>query len=123
MNTQSLIRAAREQAALSQHELAVRALTSQSAIARLESGHSSPTIDTLGRVLGAAGFALRLSLDPLPPRDPVVEAYKRDIDRSLLRENLNRSVDERLQGLSDLVEFDTALRTAVRERSGTPKER
>lgn len=117
------LRTAREQAGLSQHELAARAQTSQSAIARLEAGHSSPTIETLVRVLGAAGFALRLSIDPLPPHDPVVEAYKQDIDRSLLRENLNRSVEERLQGLSDLVQFDTALRTAVRERSGTPKER
>jgi hypothetical protein len=27
--------------------------------------------------------------------DPVIEAYKEDVDRTLLRENLKRSVEER----------------------------
>ena len=31
--------------------------------------------------------------------DPVVEAYKRDIDRTLLRQNLRRSVTERVENL------------------------
>lgn len=35
---------------------------------------------------------------PIEP-DPVVEAYKRDVDRSLLRQNLRRSVEERLEAL------------------------
>jgi hypothetical protein len=37
--------------------------------------------------------------DVLPPADlfdPVIEAYKKDIDRTLLIENLRRSVPERL---------------------------
>ena len=34
--------------------------------------------------------------------DPVVEAYKRDIDMTLLRENLRRSVDERVRNLMAL---------------------
>jgi hypothetical protein len=33
-----------------------------------------------------------VSLDP----DPVIEAYKRDVDRTLLRENLKLSPEERL---------------------------
>lgn len=37
-------------------------------------------------------------LSPLTP-DPVIEAYKRDIDRSLLRENLRLTVEERLRKL------------------------
>lgn len=31
--------------------------------------------------------------------DPVIEAYKRHVDRSLLRANLRRSVEERLANL------------------------
>jgi hypothetical protein len=40
----------------------------------------------------------------VPPddRDPVVEAYKRDIDRSLLRENLERTPTERVLALMEL---------------------
>jgi PHD/YefM family antitoxin component YafN of YafNO toxin-antitoxin module len=34
--------------------------------------------------------------------DPVIEAYKADVDRTLLRENLARSVDERLENLGAL---------------------
>ena len=33
------------------------------------------------------------------PNDPVVEAYKRDIDRTLLRQNLRRTVTERVENL------------------------
>ena len=40
--------------------------------------------------------------DPDPETDPVVEAYKRDIDRTLLRQNLRRSVTERVANLSAL---------------------
>ena len=29
-------------------------------------------------------------------RDPVIEAYKKDIDRTMLRENLKRTVQERV---------------------------
>jgi hypothetical protein len=33
--------------------------------------------------------------------DPVVEAYKKDVDRSLLRENLKLTVEQRLLKLQD----------------------
>ena len=36
---------------------------------------------------------------------PVVEAYKRDIDMTLLRENLRRSVDERVRNLMALLAY------------------
>jgi hypothetical protein len=53
---------------------------------------------------------------PLPfPPDPVIEAYKKDIDRSLLRENLKRSVDERFERLMELQRFAEELRRAGRE--------
>ena len=35
-------------------------------------------------------------------RDPVIEAYKKDVDRTLLRENLKRTVTQRLTNLISL---------------------
>jgi hypothetical protein len=48
------------------------------------------------------------------PVDPVIEAYKRDVDRSLIRENLTRSVEERLENLMQLQRFAEELRRAGR---------
>ncbi len=48
---------------------------------------------------------------PLEP-DPVIEAYKRDVDRTLLRENLRRSVEERIEALMQLQAFADELRRA-----------
>src|SRR5437764_190102 len=95
-----LMQEARERAGLTQRELAARVGTSQPAIAKLEQGTSNPTVDTLARCAAATGFVLRLELVPLPPQDPVVERYKQDVDRSLLRENLRKPIDERLRTLS-----------------------
>ena len=47
--------------------------------------------------------------------DPVVEAYKRDIDMTLLRENLRRSVDERVRNLMALQRLAEEARRAGRE--------
>jgi hypothetical protein len=47
--------------------------------------------------------------------DPVVEAYKRDIDRTLIRENLKLSVDERFRKAMALARFADELRRAGRE--------
>jgi hypothetical protein len=44
--------------------------------------------------------------------DPVVEAYKRDIDRPLIRENLKLSVEQRLERLIALQQFAEELRRA-----------
>jgi hypothetical protein len=38
--------------------------------------------------------------DPVPSSDPVVEAYKRHVDRTLLRRNLQRSPSERVANLT-----------------------
>jgi hypothetical protein len=46
--------------------------------------------------------------------DPVIERYKRDIDRSLLRENLKLSVEQRFRQLQELQRFAAALRHASR---------
>ena len=54
--------AARTRAGLSQAQLAERMATSQSAIARLESGRSRPSVRTLERLAAATGTKLRISL-------------------------------------------------------------
>lgn len=57
-----LIRTARRQAGLTQQALAARAATSQAAVSAYESGRRSPSVDTLARILDAAGFELRMRL-------------------------------------------------------------
>jgi hypothetical protein len=46
--------------------------------------------------------------------DPVIEAFKKDIDRTLLRENLKLSVEDRLRQLMKLQEFAEELQRAGR---------
>ncbi|HEX9669701.1 MAG TPA: hypothetical protein VGC93_09475 [Thermoanaerobaculia bacterium] len=46
------------------------------------------------------------------PRDPVIEHYKKDVDRTLIRENLKLSVEERLVKLEEHLEFAEELRRA-----------
>jgi transcriptional regulator with XRE-family HTH domain len=55
---------ARQRAGLSQRALARRARTAQSVVARIESGASSPSWQTLERLLRGAGFALSAALVP-----------------------------------------------------------
>lgn len=59
---------ARTNANLSQAELAERMQTSQSAIARLESGRTWPSTRTLRKLADATGTKLRISLEPDVPR-------------------------------------------------------
>ena len=53
---------------------------------------------------------VRVSLEA----DPVIEAYKRDVDRTLLRENLKLTPEQRLRKLQDFVRFTAQLREAGR---------
>jgi len=52
--------------------------------------------------------------------DPVIEAYKKDVDITLIRENLKLSVEERLRKLMKMQKFVEELRRATRE---TPHDR
>jgi transcriptional regulator with XRE-family HTH domain len=58
MKGNHLVREARKRAGLTQAELAARAGTTQSAIARLERGATTPTLDTISKLVRAAGFDL-----------------------------------------------------------------
>lgn len=81
-----LLRDARQRHGLTQAQLAARARTSQAAISRIERGLVSPSVGTLAELLDLMGEQL------------VLEAHQIDYghDRTLLRENLARSVSERL---------------------------
>jgi len=114
----TVLREARRLTGLTQRDLAERAGTSQPAIARIESGLASPTLSTLERLAAAAGYDIKISLVPRPQADPVVERYKRDVDRTLLRENLKKSVDQRLRSLVELQEVATEVRRAGRRGKG-----
>lgn len=50
----------------------------------------------------------------VPPPDPVIDAYKPGIDRTLLRHNLQLSVTERFERLMALQRFAEELQAAGR---------
>lgn len=52
--------------------------------------------------------------------DPVIEAYKKDVDLTLLIENLKLTVEERLLKLMDLQRFAEELHRAGREAGKQP---
>jgi transcriptional regulator with XRE-family HTH domain len=75
-----ILRSARMSAGLTQRELARRAGTAQSVVARLEGGEASPTWETLVRLLAAAGF----EIDPvLRPRAGAKSHMLDDVPRIL----------------------------------------
>jgi len=61
-----LLHGARSRAGLTQRDLARRANTAQSVVARIEARQTQPGTETLGRLLEAAGFELRTELVPAP---------------------------------------------------------
>ena len=46
--------------------------------------------------------------------DPIIDAYKKDVDRTLLRANLARTVEERVLNLARLQRFGEELRRGGR---------
>ena len=50
------------------------------------------------------------------PKDPVIEAYKKDVDRTLIRENLKLTVEQRLDNLAALQRFVSELQRAPKEK-------
>jgi transcriptional regulator with XRE-family HTH domain len=119
MDIGSIIADARARAGLTQQQLAERAGTSQPAVARLERGQGRPSMATVERLAGAAGFDVNVSLVPKAvSKDPVVEAYKRDVDRTLLRENLRKTVDRRLRDMEAFRKSADELRRAVQRKRG-----
>lgn len=69
LDSATLLREVRRRASLSQRDLASLAGTSQSVVARIESGETSPTVRTLTHLLKAAGMDLRIELVSAPVPD------------------------------------------------------
>ncbi len=72
----NLIRLARHDGGLSQRELAQRAGTSQAAIGAYESGKRSPSLETLARIVRAAGQDLRIQVVAYDDHDDAMAAYE-----------------------------------------------
>ena len=56
---------------------------------------------------------------PLPPPDvfdPVIEAYKKDVDRTLLRENLKLTPQQRSEQFEQMMEMVFELQRQARAR-------
>lgn len=61
---------------------------------------------------------VRAALAPPDYCDPVIEAYKKDVDRTLLRENLKLTVEQRFQKFARFYEFAQEMRAAGRRMRG-----
>ena len=59
--------------------------------------------------------AMKDSSEKANDLDPVIEAYKKDVDVTLIRENLRLTVDQRFQQLMKLQQFAEDLRRAGRK--------
>jgi transcriptional regulator with XRE-family HTH domain len=89
---QTILRQLRLRARLSQRELAARAGTAQSVVARIESGTTDPSWQTLQRLIHAAGGHVSLQLDMLPQLDspPLDPQLLDDVPRILALSPENR---------------------------------
>lgn len=58
--------------------------------------------------------------EPASQTDPIIEAYMKDVDRSLIRENLRLTVEQRFEKLMELQRFAEELRRAG-QRVRSPK--
>ncbi|HET8648792.1 MAG TPA: helix-turn-helix transcriptional regulator [Gemmatimonadales bacterium] len=98
----TLLRSARRRAGLTQRELARRAATAQSVVARIEAGQTSPSAATLTRLLSAAGFEARVELSPLPAE----QSHMLDDVARILR----LTPEDRLRELGNADRFFSAAR-------------
>jgi hypothetical protein len=59
--------------------------------------------------------SLSESLDQNWEPDPLIEAYKKDVDITLIKENLRLTIDQRFEKLMELQRFAEELRNAGRK--------
>lgn len=91
-----LIRLARDRADLTQAGLAAAAGLTQQSISAYETGRKDPTLSTLKRLLAAAGFEMRIKLEPIDHHDSTLDAYLATLEPSQ-RAELERARDERVR--------------------------
>lgn len=100
----NLLREARMRAGLSQRELARRGRTAQSVVARIERGLTSPSWETLTRLLAAAGLELHAGLE----LRPTAHSHMLDDVERILR----LTPEERLAEVRNASRFTAAARCA-----------
>jgi hypothetical protein len=61
-----------------------------------------------------------VELAPADYCDPVIEAYKKDVDRTLLRENLKLTVEQRIRKAMSFHEAIDELREARKRQAPRP---
>jgi transcriptional regulator with XRE-family HTH domain len=105
VSSKTILLEARLRSGLTQAELAQRAGTAQSAIARWETGRARPAVETLAFLVRACGLELRVGLGEADPGE-----------RSLIERNLALTPTERLDQLVKTVAFIRAGRAALAER-------
>lgn len=105
----------RERAQLSQRKLAERAHTTQAVVARIESGKSNPSVEMFRRLLEAAGYEAKIEIEERRVRDPVVEAYKPGVDKTLLIEQLKKTPRQRFEDLLAARRFVLKVRRVGQE--------
>ena len=100
----TIIRTLRARSGLSQRQLAARARTAQSVVARIELGTTSPTWETLTRIVAAAGFDLdtRLTLRPVAGSHMLAD----------VRRILSLTPEQRLREVANASRFTAAVRRA-----------
>ena len=101
LDASKLLQAARERAQLSQRQLASKARTAQSVVARIELGETSPSWSTLVRLLRAAGFSLSADLQRIGIDPQLLD----DVPRILAL-----SPEERLREVAQVSRFVSAAR-------------
>jgi transcriptional regulator with XRE-family HTH domain len=99
MTAWAILREARRRAGLTQRQLAERAQTSQSVIARIERGRQDPSYGTLQRLVRACDLDLRIQLEPHDDQD----------DR-LIDGMLALTPEQRLEQVASLTAFVAAAR-------------
>jgi transcriptional regulator with XRE-family HTH domain len=102
LNASKLLKEARKRADITQRELAKRSGKAQSAIARIESGKSSPTLATLNHLLEAAGFEADVILTIKPVEDSHILD---DVSRIL-----QMSPEERLMEVANINRFEKEVK-------------
>lgn len=70
-----LIRLARQKAGLTQTQLADEAGVHQQVISAYETGRRDPTVQMLTKLVGAAGYEVRMQLHPLDDHDRSIETF------------------------------------------------
>jgi transcriptional regulator with XRE-family HTH domain len=99
LNVAQLVKGARHAAQLTQTALAARAGVSRDAVAAVETGARSPSLDMLTGLLAAAGKQMRIELEPLD--DDVRQAVSKQAGDTSAADDLSMTVSL-MEGLVSL---------------------